>query len=207
MNTVNVVLFRLIRLKNVLLAIVSLVACVNHASAEPQAFQLTLQQLMSSLAQVQSVQTTFSESKTMDMLSEPLLSTGKLVYKAPDYLEKRVLTPQVSYYIVDGDQVSIGSAQHKERQVVLFQFPALEAFIAALRGTLAGDIKTLKEYYEVDFSSDADHWTLQLAPKNDEMLLYVKTIHIRGSGDRIQQIDTLETNGDHSIMTVQHTSD
>jgi hypothetical protein len=90
---------------------------------------------------------------------------------------------------------------------VLFQFPALEAFIAALRGTLAGDVKTLKEYYEVDFSSDADQWTLQLEPKNDEMLLYVKTIHIHGRGDKVQQIDTLETNGDHSIMTMHRASD
>ena len=180
---------------------------VNHALAEPQNSHLALQQVMSALAQVQAVQSTFRESKTMDMLNEPLLSSGKLVYKAPDYLEKRVLAPQISYYIVDGDQVRIGGAQHKERQVVLFQFPALEAFIAALRGTLAGNIKTLKEYYEVDFKAEVDHWTIQLVPKNNEMLLYVKTIHIHGSGDKIQQIDTLEPNGDHSTMTIQPTSD
>ena len=180
---------------------------VNHALAEPQNSHLALQQVMSALAQVQSVQSTFRESKTMDMLNEPLLSSGNLVYKAPDYLEKRVTAPQISYYVIDGDQVSIGGAQHKERQVVLFQFPALEAFIAALRGTLAGDIKTLNEYYEVDFKAKADHWTLQLVPKNNEMLLYVKTIHIHGSGDTIQQIDTLEPNGDHSTMTIQLTSD
>ena len=176
---------------------------LNNALATPS----SLQQLMMDLAKVQAVESTFEETKTMELLSEPLRSSGNLVYKAPDYLEKRVLQPQASYYIVAGDQVRVGSAQHKERQVVLFQFPALEAFIAALRGTLAGDIKTLKEYYEVDFSGTANQWILQLIPKNDEMLLYVKKIHIYGSGDKINQIDTLETNGDHSTMTIHHTSD
>jgi hypothetical protein len=159
---------------------------------------------MTELARVQSVQSTFSETKTMELLSEPLQSTGKLVYRAPDYLEKRVQEPQPSYYVVDGNDVTVGGAQHKERHLVLFQFPALEAFIAALRGTLAGDLKTLKEYYAIAFESEADRWTLQLVPTNDEMLLYVKNIHIHGSGDRIEQIDTLESNNDRSSMIIHH---
>ncbi|WP_455210577.1 LolA-related protein [Kaarinaea lacus] len=205
MNTVNTTVFPRLGLRNVCLALFSAIGLVflNNAFAAPQ----TLRQLMNELGQVQSVQSTFEEIKTMELLNEPLRSSGKLVYKAPDYLEKRVLEPQASYYIVAGDQVRVGSAQHKERQLVLFQFPALEAFIAALRGTLAGDIKTLREYYDVNFSGDTNQWTLQLVPKNDEMLLYVKKIYIYGNGNKINQIDTLETNGDHSSMTIHHTSD
>ena len=173
---------------------------IANAHAAPQ----SLQQLMAALAEVQSVQTTFSETKTMALLSEPLQSTGKLVYRAPDFLEKRVVSPQPSYYIVNGNDVTVGSAQHKERHLVLFQFPALEAFIAALRGTLAGDLKTLKEYYDIGFESQADQWTLQLVPTNDEMQLYVKAIRIHGSGDKIRQIDTLESNDDRSTMIIHH---
>jgi len=174
-----------------------------QAKAEPW----DLLQLMASLAKVRSVKTTFSESKTMSMLSEPLRSSGTLLYKAPDYLEKRVTSPQLSYFIVAGDEVTIGNAQDQERHVVLFQFPALEAFVAALRGTLAGDAKTLKEYYDVEFKGDAKHWTLQLVPKDREMQLYVKKILIAGSGGQITQIDTLEPNNDSSTMTIQQPSE
>jgi outer membrane lipoprotein-sorting protein len=177
--------------------------CAQAAVAEPW----NITQLMASLAKVRNVKTTFSETKTMHMLSEPLHSSGTLTYKAPDYLEKRVTAPQLSYFIVDGDKVTIGSTDKQERHVILFQFPALEAFIAALRGTLAGDIKTLKEYYEVDFKGDAEHWTLQLVPKESEMQLYVKNIRITGSGGQIAQIHTLEPNNDSSIMTIQRPSD
>jgi len=166
-----------------------------------------LTQLMASLARVGSVKTTFTESKTMSMLSEPLRSSGTLLYKAPDYLEKRVTSPQLSYFIVAGDDVTIGNAQNQERHVILFQFPALEAFIAALRGTLAGDLKTLKEYYDVDFKGNADHWSLQLAPKDSEMQLYVKKILITGNDGHIAQIDTLEPNNDSSTMTIQRPSE
>jgi outer membrane lipoprotein-sorting protein len=193
------------RLRGVTSALLALcmLAWAQAMAGEPW----NLQQLMTSLAKVRSVKATFTETKTMSMLSEPLQSTGTLVYKAPDYLEKRVTSPQLSYFIVAGDEVTIGSAQTQERHVILFQFPALEAFIAALRGTLAGDIKTLKEFYEVDFKGDAAHWTLQLAPKDPEMQLYVKTIRIAGSDGRIARIDTLEPNKDHSTMTVQRASE
>jgi hypothetical protein len=59
----------------------------------------------------------------------------------------------------------------------------------------------------VDFDGDAEHWTLQLEPTNNDMRLYVKKIHIYGSGDKIRQIDTLESNGDHSVMTIHHPSE
>jgi outer membrane lipoprotein-sorting protein len=180
---------------------------VMHGASAIAAEPWGLSQLMASLAKVQSVKTTFSESKTMSMLSEPLHSSGTLQYKAPDYLEKRVTTPQLSYFIVAGDEVTIGSAQHPERHVILFQFPALQAFIAALRGTLAGDIKTLKEYYDVVFKGDAEHWTLQLTPSDSEMQLYVKKILITGNGGRITRIDTLEPNNDSSTMTIQRPSE
>ena len=180
-------------------AALSVLICSHDVSAEPW----SLQQLMVSLAKVRSVNTAFSETKTMSMLSEPLRSSGTLVYKAPDYVEKRVTTPQLSYFIVAGDEVTIGNAQNRERHVILFQIPALEAFVAALRGTLAGDIKILKEYYDVDFEGDAGHWILQLVPKDAEMQLYVKNIRITGSGGQIAQIDTVESNKDSSTMIIQ----
>ena len=191
---------RLISAAGALVYLGSVLVWIAPASAATQ----SLQQLMASLAEVKAVESSFRETKTMQMLSEPLQSAGKLVYRAPDYLEKRVLEPQSSYYIVNGNDVTVGDARHPERHLVLFQFPALEAFIAALRGTLAGDLKTLKEYYDVEFTEAAGQWTLQLQPTNDEMRLYVKQIRIIGSGDKIRQIDTLETNNDNSVMVMEN---
>ncbi len=192
----------MITVERLFAAIIAL-ACADGAFAAPA----SLQELMAGLAKARSVRASFTETKTMEILSEPLRSSGTLVYKAPHYLEKRVLAPQPSYYIVDGDQVTISGAGRQERRLVLFQFPALEAFIAALRGTLAGDLKTLKEYYDVEFTLEAGQWTLRLAPTNDEMRLYVKQIRIFGSGEKVRQIDTVETNGDHSTMIIHHSGE
>lgn len=167
----------------------------------------TLQSLMSELSKVKSVQSTFNEAKSMSMLNEPLQSSGTLSYKAPDFVEKRVLSPQTSYYIVSGDQVTIGTAQNQERQIVLFQYPALEAFIAALRATLAGDLKTLKEYYDVQFEGSRENWTMHLSPQDEEMQNFVKQIAMHGSGNRVKQVVTVEPNNDSSTMTISHNSD
>ena len=179
------------------LTTVAAVTLTRHAYAE----DWSLPQLMAALAEVKTVHTSFDETKTMAMLSEPIKSSGTLAYKAPDFLEKRVKEPQPSYFIVAGDQVTVSVAPNEERQLVLFQYPALDAFVAALRGTLAGDLKTLKEYYDVEFSGSRDNWRMRLVPSVEEMRLYVKDITIHGNGAHITRLITLEPNNDASTMT------
>ncbi|MEZ5592819.1 MAG: hypothetical protein R3F53_19790 [Gammaproteobacteria bacterium] len=54
-----------------------------------QAADFSLPVLMQSLAQVQRIEADFQEHKTLSILSTPLVFSGTLSYRAPDYIKKQ----------------------------------------------------------------------------------------------------------------------
>lgn len=171
----------------------------EHASAQTQQ---DLKALMQELSEVKLRNDSFTERKTVALLSEPLEVSGTLYFEAPDHIEKHISTPEKSSYIVHGNALKIQLSGQPERSVVLYQYPGIQAFVESLRATLAGDLKTLKEFYQVQFQAKQGHWKLVLDPLTEEMEEFVRQVVISGEGKQITTIETVENNGDRSVMTL-----
>ena len=167
-----------------------------------QAAELTLAELMKSLSGVSAVSAHFRETKELAMLQEPLYASGILRYRAPDYVKKQTLLPQPELLEIQGDEVLIDHPEKGRHQLSLDDYPAIRAFVESFRATLAGDAATLERYYRVQLTGDAVSWRLHLQPREAEMAEYIEAIVIQGEADRILTIETLETNGDRSVMTI-----
>lgn len=163
----------------------------------------TLTELMAALAEVKTRNDTFTETKHLSVLEQPLRMSGKLFFSAPDRIEKHIEKPEPSAYIVKGSELLIRMFRQRERKVVLFQYPAIQAFVESMRATLAGDLKTLKEYYTVGFKSNGQDWQLNLEPVDEDMKDYVTEITIKGHNTQLSTIETQERDSDRSIMTIQ----
>ena len=178
-----------------------IVACVI-APAAPAA-DWGLEPLMRELAQIKSARARFVERKELGMLSSPLESSGTLVYAAPDRLEKRTLVPREEYLLLEGDRLTLESkARNQRRTFALHEQPVIGAFVESIRSTLAGDLATLRRYYRVSLAGSEREWRLTLEPVDPGMQNIVSEIRIGGSGTWINTIDTVESNGDRSVMTI-----
>jgi hypothetical protein len=82
--------------------------------------------------------------------------------------------------------------------------PALRALVESARATLAGDRALLERHYRVQFSGPRDAWRLQLVPRDAQVRGYVESITLSGAAARVQRIETLESSGDRSVMTILH---
>jgi hypothetical protein len=173
---------------------------VGHA----QEFGIT--QLMQLLTQVKERHATFTEEKRLAALTEPLVASGDLDYRAPSYLRKRTLTPvQAEETIeVDGNQLQLIKPADKINQSLsLDSYPEIKIMVAAIRGSLSGDIATLREFYEVGFSGTRAEWELTLVPRSKRVREFLRVINIGGKDDRLYRVETVEGSGDSSLMTVQ----
>ena len=171
-------------------------------SAPAQTTELTLAELMKSLSGVSAISAHFRETKELAMLQEPLYASGILRYRAPDYVKKQTLLPQSESLEIQGDEVLIDHPEKGRHQLSLDDYPAIRAFVESFRATLAGDTTTLERYYRVLLTGDAAAWRLHLEPRESEMAEIIEAIFIQGEGDRILTIETQETNGDRSVMTI-----
>lgn len=162
---------------------------------------LQLPDLMRLLALHKSAKATFVERKFIALLDKPLDSSGELSFTAPDRLEKRTLAPKPESLVLEGDRLTVETTS-KKIVINLQSHPEAAAFVESIRGTLAGDLGSLEKFYSLQLSGSADHWTLELVPRQPEMLRIVSRIRFEGSGSAVNLIVFQQADGDRSEMQV-----
>ena len=160
-----------------------------------------LDRLMSLMAQRRHGEADFSEKKYLSMLKQPLESSGLLIYDAPDHLEQRTTLPRPQSVVLDHGIITMHIG-HRERVLRLADYPQLAPLIDSIRATLAGDRAALKRVFQLDFSGTLERWQLRLEPRDAQLAATLKRIDLQGERDAVHQVDVLQSDGDHSVMSI-----
>ncbi|MCA7972496.1 outer membrane lipoprotein carrier protein LolA [Burkholderia sp. AU39826] len=190
------------RTARVLAASAAAIALAVPAYAADAGSAWTLDRLMSTLAQHKSGRATFTETKHLSITTQPVESSGELVFVAPDHLEKHTLSPKPEHLVVDGDMLTV-ERNDRKYTLALARYPELGAFIDSIRATLAGNRLALEQVYKVAVSGRGDDWTLTLTPLDSRMLKVVSTITLDGTRDTLRGVTIRQADGDRSVMRLQ----
>lgn len=161
-----------------------------------------LDPLMHLLAQRRHGEADFSEVRYLSVLSEPLRSSGVLIYDAPDHLEQRILQPRAETVVLDHGVLTMRSGK-RERSVPLAEQPQIAPLVDSIRALLAGDRATLEQRFTLQLSGSLEHWTLSLTPRAAALGSSVREIDMSGERDAIREVQLQARNGDRSIMLIQ----
>ncbi|MDA8225458.1 MAG: outer membrane lipoprotein carrier protein LolA [Betaproteobacteria bacterium] len=178
--------------------VLALVFAALPAGADP----LQLPELMHRLAGVKARRAHFVEERRIGVLDVPLRSLGELVYAAPDRLEKRTLQPRPEDLRLDGDILTIVRPDKQPVTIDIRNYPQAAALIASVRGTLAGDVAALEQFYRIELHGTLTAWQLQLVPRDGQMRDLFSDIEIDGERDDVRLIRYDQPNGDHAVMTI-----
>jgi len=183
-------------------ALTALVVALVLFPAGAWAAEWGVSDLMASLAEVRSDKARFVEKGFVNLLKEPVESSGTLSYERPDKVEKRTLQPRQESLRVEGDKLTLTQADGTVRSVSLSSMPEIEAYVESIRATLAGDLPALRHFYNVALEGGRDGWTLQLNPLGPDVREMVRLIVISGRQNRIGEVAIYQTDGDRSVMTI-----
>jgi hypothetical protein len=195
-------------LRNALMmAALALLGAMLHApeaaAAEPATTQVGgLDEVLGQLAKRQHARAHFNSRQYLALLDHPLLSSGELLYDAPDHLEQRITVPKAQTLIYDHGQLLVIRG-HRHYQFDARSYPQLLPFLESIRATLAGDRAALEGLFHLDFSGDISAWTVMLIPIDANMHKSVSTIRLQGSGDSIRSVEIRQPDGDRSQMTIE----
>jgi len=201
----RVVISRLIVLPLVIIAglLFANMTSMPALAAEPDAASWSLVELMHDLAQVKKSKGTYVERKHLSMLNIPLSSSGTLEYTAPNHLEKHMLLPRLESLLLDQNKLVVINGETGDKRTLPLQgYPAVWAFVESIRSTLAGDLVTLKRFYDVKFNGQQKQWQLTLIPADSKTKNMVSEILIKGSYEQIKTIEIHEAGGDYSVMSI-----
>jgi outer membrane lipoprotein-sorting protein len=142
----------------------------------------------------------------MAMLTTPLAASGTLDYTAPDWMEKKTISPAPQQFILHGQQITMTSGQNPQPQTFsMAQDPRIGGLTEGIIATLSGNQPALENVYTVQLSGGPSAWQLVLLPKDAGAKKIISWISIRGIKNRITGIDTASANGDHSEMSIAET--
>ncbi len=197
-------------LVSILAAIVLAIVCaaspvqIAHAASS---VDVELPALMGKLSQVRSAEGNFTERKYYSILNEPLILTGRVLYRAPDYVRKEYDDPGSENYEVRGDNLTVEYPDGRRRDLSIDEHPLLRAFVESYRATLAGDLERLHRDFDVEVDGPMDAWQLRLTPRNPELAEFLNAVVMGGRDGTVYSVETLEAGGDRSVMTVESSSE
>lgn len=161
-----------------------------------------LQALMAKRRQVESATATFVEHKYLRILMQRLETSGRLRYKAPDWLQKVTSKPIPETFELQGDSMTMVQRKGERVTASLSAHPEIAALVEGMRSTLAGDLATLERHYTIEFKGNASAWRLRLSPRNATVREKVSVIAISGSEEQIKLVEVREQDGDRSEMII-----
>jgi len=159
----------------------------------------TLEALLGRIGGRPRQQARFSERKFVAVLDAPVESAGVLRYEAPGRLEKTTERPRPETMLLDGDALVL-QRDGRRRSLQADQLPGVAALVGALRDTLAGDAQSLRRLFRVVVQGSEASWQIDLLPLDAASAELVSRITLRGSADSLREIETLQADGDRSVM-------
>jgi len=179
----------------------ALVALALFAPPVPAA-DWTIARLMEALAANKASRATFNETRFLSLLDRPLESSGELRFTPPGRLEKRTLAPGAETLVVDGDSVTV-ERLGKLYSLSLRDHPEVAVFVDSIRGTLAGDRKSLERAYTLSLEGREPRWRLVLRPRDASVARLVESIEGDGAGADLRRIEITQPDGDRSLMLIR----
>ena len=156
-----------------------------------------LETLMAALSQVRQVEADYTETVESGLLATAISTRGRLDYTAPDRILK---TGERGEQVeIAGDRVTVRE-DGSEHELSIRDYAPLERLVVALRATFAGDLKRLRQDYELDFHTADGGWSLGLRPLDRTLLAAIERIDIAGRGADIDRIVIEESGGDRRSL-------
>ena len=169
--------------------------------AAQSAFAFDLPELMSLLARHKNTEARFTEQRFVRGFDGPIDSAGTLRFTAPDRLERRTLSPRPDSLVVQGNTLTLTRGD-RTRTLALDSMPELQGLLEALRATLAGDLATLRRYFELKLSGSRANWALLLRPRDERLAAQLESLRLTGRDGDVLGAELVLRGGDRSVMTI-----
>jgi hypothetical protein len=151
------------------------------------------------MAQQDRVEVLYLEEKHLTLLDEAVKSSGKLLYIAPNQLEKRVELPLSQIMRFNRQQLSMTEGD-KSYLIDASTMPEVSRYLESILNLLSGKKDVLIADFELELTGTEESWHLVMLPKNEQLKAIMRRAEIQGSAHRVQIIRLDQADGDWSIM-------
>lgn len=182
---------------------VSAQAAYTPATAAQQ--QEMMQKITEASAQLKTLRCDFVQKKTISILSDEMLSEGRLFFKQKDKLRWEYTKPYIYEFVMNGDKVMINSGATKN--IIDIQSSKLFREISQIivSGINGSGIFEQTKFTAQCMTGASDHLVV-LVPKQKEVkqLFHKIYVHFNKSDYTVNAVEIEELNGDKTFIEMKN---
>lgn len=154
-----------------------------------------LEAAFAAMAQVKSLQASFTQVQTRQVLSRPLESSGTLAFTRPDRLRWEVTSPAPSLFVLEGTLVGNWWPQLGVREEVdLGERPEVRRTVEAMMVWLQADLAAVQRDFTVTWTAPVARLVPRAEPLN--ALIHHLDLTVSGAPPRVETVVIAEPDGD-----------
>ncbi len=147
------------------------------------------------------IQSDFTQEKSLSVLNEKIITSGRFFFKAPDKLRWEYVDPFEYLIVLNGKSVIIKDGEHISK----YDMQANKLFreinslmIELVQGAVLNNAK-----YKVKYFASQSHYLMELVPSDGQMKAFLSSIHITLNKDdyAVIGIKMTESSGDYTRIT------
>ncbi|MCL5796500.1 MAG: outer membrane lipoprotein carrier protein LolA [Gammaproteobacteria bacterium] len=158
-----------------------------------------IQALSSLMEKQERVEVLYKEEKYISLLDNVVYSSGRLLYIAPNLLEKQVEHPIAQVMHFDRKRLSMTEGG-KVYIVDASTMPEVSSYLVSILNLLSGRKDALLADFSVELTGSEKSWQLVLLPKHHKLKTVLRRAEIQGTTQHIQKIRLDQADGDSSEM-------
>ena len=138
----------------------------------------------------------FIERRQSQLLEEPLVLYGEVLFTEDGTLSKRIERPFQERVTISAESMEL-ERKGRVRRVSLDKRAGVKVFYAGMRALLDGDTDALFEQFDVSAAvGEGANWRIELIPKDTDLRTFVEQLIITGQGSQVLMVHTDQPGGD-----------
>ena len=180
-----------------LIVILILTSIFSFAQTEEEVMEMLTQ----NAASMKCMQCSFTQQKTMAMLSEPSVSEGLMSYNSPDKMRWEYTSPYSFALVVDGEKIT-HIADGKEEVLDAKSGRMYQGIVNIIMSSATGKKLFDKSAFEVAITDNGEFWKAEMKPKKHNMkrMFGMLTFYFDKSNNTISKVEMTETSGDVTLI-------
>jgi len=189
------------KLSPLLLILISLASMVRGQSLSEADVKNLLARIAERRASSPDVRADFQEQKTMHLLNKPIVSSGKIWFRAPNKFRREIGGSSPSITVSNGRDLWIYYPNFKSvEHYTLGKRSPVDAAIAAINTAL--NLENVEKTFQITGRKVATGYELQLLPRSPSVKRMFQKFDLRLNSDLVaERTDMMQPNGDR-IVTI-----
>lgn len=165
--------------------------------------QEIIEKINASASRMKSMSCSFTQTKHLSLLSDKMVSSGKMYYKQPNKLRWEYTAPYNYLFVFNGTKVYVGNKSKKD-VIDTNTNKVFKEIARIMMSTVTGKALSNKTDFSISVADNGKTWTVTLIPKKKEMKQMFAKIELifNKSNIMISEINIYEKNNDRTNINL-----